>query len=100
MIEGEEAWMPLYEAVEFVEAQQCCHRQRAIKLVREALEAGPLRSRSVEGEPLWIVSKGPDGSERYHSDRGERVEVLREDVLRLWQERKQAPAARKKKNRA
>ena len=43
MIEGEEAWMPLYEAVEFVEAQQCCHRQRAIKLVREALEAGPLR---------------------------------------------------------
>jgi hypothetical protein len=95
MIEGEEAWTPLYEAVEFVEAKQCCHRERAIALVREALEAGQLRSRTVAGPPLWVVTRGPDGSERFHSDGGERIEVLREDVLQLWQEGKQ-PAVRKK----
>jgi hypothetical protein len=95
MVEGEEAWMPLHDVIAFVETAQHCHRERAEQLVSAALDAGHVSSRTVEkGEPLWHTAiRG--GSEIVYSDHGRRIEVLREDVLRLWQKAKELPAAPK-----
>jgi hypothetical protein len=68
MVEDEGAWMDFYDVIFFVEKAQHCYQERAVKLVRDALDSGQV---------------------------GPRVEVLKEDVLRLWEEGKQPPPAQK-----
>jgi hypothetical protein len=95
MVEGEGAWMPLHDVIAFVETAQHCYREKAEQLVWAALDAGHARSRTVEkGEPLWHTTI-LGGSEIVYSDYGRRVEALREDVLGLWLEAKEPPAAPK-----
>jgi hypothetical protein len=94
MVEDEGAWMLVHDVIDFVEKAQHCYRERAIRLVRDALDSGQVRSRTVEGAPMWLTSS-LGGSEIFYSDDGRRIEVLQEDVFRLWQEGKQPPGAQK-----
>jgi hypothetical protein len=73
--------------------------------LKRAVEQLQVKSRTVEGPPLWIESS-MGGSEIYHSDYGKRIELKRGDVHRwvaefqsrsIKQRRaKQAPNQRRK----
>jgi hypothetical protein len=94
MVEDEGTWIDVYDVIKFVETTQHCYRKRAEKLVRDALDSGQARSRTVKGAPRWLKVTAY-GGERYYPDLGPRTELLQEDVFRLWQEGKQPPPAQK-----
>lgn len=79
--------MSFAAAVDFVEATLKCYRNRAISLLREAVDKLQVNSRTRHGPLLWVCDSLEDGSEILYSDRGEGIEVSREGVLRLCSER-------------
>jgi hypothetical protein len=79
-------WIPLEDAVTYVEATQQCYREKAADLVRQAVDNLKLKSRTVNSSPRWIVSEVA-GAEAYYSDRGKRIEVSRKGLLELFPER-------------
>jgi hypothetical protein len=85
-------WISVGDAVAYVEATQQCYREKAVELVRQAVDNLELRSRTVQSSPKWTVSI-IDGVEAHHSNGGKRLEICRQDVLELWPER-QKDAAR------
>ena len=86
MIDEDLDWISHYAAVDHVEATQQCYREKAVDLVRQAVDNLKLRSRTVKSSPRWLVSDIA-GVEVFHSDFGKRVEVCRKDVFELWPER-------------
>ena len=86
MIDEDSDWISHDAAVAHVEATQQCYRDKAVELVRQAVNDLRLRSRTANSSPGWLVSNIA-GREVFHSDFGERVEVYRQDVLKLWPER-------------
>ena len=86
MIDEDSDWISFEDAVAYVEATQQCYREKAVELVRQAAENLKLKSKTVNSSPRWIVSNIA-GQEIFHSDGGNRVEVCRQDVLKLWPER-------------
>jgi hypothetical protein len=89
MAEHDPDWVPIDRAIAHVEkAQQCC-REKAVNLVRQAADNLKLRSRT-NPKPIWYnVDLG--GQEIFFSDRGRgRVEICREDLLKLWPEQTDA----------
>ena len=86
VVDDELDWMPLGGVIAHVEAAQHCYRERAIVLVREAIDGLKVQSRTVSASPYWIESHLPDGKEIFF-DMG--IEVWRVDVLREWPERSQ-----------
>ena len=86
MIDKDSDWISRDAAVAHVEATQQCYREKAVDLVRQAVDNLKLRSRTVNSPPGWLVSNIA-GVERFHSDFGKRVEVCRKDLLELWPER-------------
>jgi hypothetical protein len=86
MIDEDSDWISHYAAVDHVEATQECYREKAVDLVRQAVDNLKLRSRTVKSSPRWLVSDIA-GVEVFHSDFGKRVEVCRKDVFELWPER-------------
>jgi hypothetical protein len=85
MIDEDPDWIPFHAAVTYVEATLQCYRERAAELVVQAADNLTLKSRTVQSSPRWIVSDIA-GVEAYHSDGGNRVEVCRHDLLKLWPE--------------
>jgi hypothetical protein len=96
MANDESDWMPLDRVIAHVEATQHCYRERAIALVREAIDG--LRSRTVSGALSWLESHLPDGSEIFFSNYERGIEVRREDVLLKWPERSRPPRAQPTSN--
>jgi hypothetical protein len=79
----EQDWMLLYDVVDHVAGTQNCYRERAVKLVQDALDSLKVKSRTVD-RPQALVRSFIRGSEIFHEPPGEVIEVWREDVLRLW----------------
>lgn len=96
MADDKSDWMPYPAVVAHVEATQHCYRERAIVLVREAIDG--LKSRTVSGYPYYIESQLPGEEEIFFSSYGKGIEVWREDVLREWPEHSHSPAAQPASN--
>jgi hypothetical protein len=79
----ENDWVPLYDVVDHVVRTQHCYRERAIELVRTALDNFDAKSRTVDRPPR-LVRSFIGGSEVFSEPPGEIIEVWREDVFRLW----------------
>jgi hypothetical protein len=90
MVDEESDWISREAAIELVEATLHCYRERAINLVREAVDGLKVKSRTAPGPPGWVSSHLPDGSEIIFVDRN--IEVWREDVLKLCSESQPLPA--------
>jgi hypothetical protein len=86
MIDKESDWISLDTAVAHVEAKLECYHEKAVDLVRQAVNNLKVKSKTVNSSPTWNVSVIA-GQEIFHSDGGNRVEVYRQDVLELWPER-------------
>jgi hypothetical protein len=86
MIDEDSDWISLDDAVTYVAARLHCYRVKALDLVHQAADNLKLKSRTTtNSSPTWIVSVVA-GEERIHSDGGTRIEVSREDLLKLWPE--------------
>ena len=86
MIDEDLDWISLDDAVTYVAARLHCYREKALDLVHQAADDLKLKSRTTtNSSPTWIVSVVA-GEERIHSDGGTRIEVCREDLLKLWPE--------------
>jgi len=75
-------WMPLDEAVTYVETTVKCYRGRAIGLLQQAADGLKLKSRTCPNELRWVVEER-DGVEMFYSDKSERIEFYRKDVIAL-----------------
>ena len=85
MIDTNSDWISLNDAATHVAERLPCYRDHAFELVLRAARDLRLKSRTINGPPRWIVSVVA-GEERFHSDSGARIEVCREDLLKLWPE--------------
>jgi hypothetical protein len=94
----ESDWMPHPAVIAHVEATQHCYRERAIVLVREAIDGLKVKSRTVSDSPYYIESQLPGEGEIFFSSYGKGIEVWREDVLREWPEHSHPPAAQSASN--
>lgn len=84
MTEEDPDWISFHAAVAYAEATLQCYQEKAASLVRHAVNDRKLRSRTVESSsPGWLE----DRLGRIYSDGGQRIEVLRRDLLELWPER-------------
>ncbi len=72
-------WISRDAAVAYVEATLHCYREKALELVRKAVNNLKVKSRTVSS-PEWLVSVIA-GQEAFHSDHGESIEVCRRDVV-------------------
>jgi hypothetical protein len=86
MADDESDWMPYAAVITHVEATQHCHRERAVRLVREAIDGLRVKSRTVGDSPYYVESLLPGGVEIFFSSYGVGIEVWRGDVLREWPE--------------
>jgi hypothetical protein len=77
-------WMSVDEAATYVEATVGCYREKAIDLLRQAADGLKVKSRTVNSSPRWIVDSDIAGNEIFYSDHGKRIELYRDDVLKLW----------------
>jgi hypothetical protein len=82
MIDEESDWISVDAAVALVETALQSYRERAIDLLRQAVDNLRVKSRTVNSSPQWIVSEVA-GVEVYHSDHGKRVEVSRKGVVEV-----------------
>jgi hypothetical protein len=98
MADDESDWMPYPAVVAHVVATQHCYRERAVVLVREAIDGLRVKSRTVSGSPYYTESQLPGGEEIFFSSYGKGIEVWREDVLREWPERSRPPPAQPTSN--
>jgi hypothetical protein len=79
-------WISVEDAVTHVATTQQCYREKALCLVKKAADNLKLKSRTTANSaPRWNMSEMA-GAEVYHSGGGTRIEVCREDVLKLWPE--------------
>ena len=85
MIDEESNWISIYEAIDYVEATQQCHRGIAVDLVRQAVNNLQLKSRTANS-PSWIEWHVA-GEQRFVPNSGERIEVSRKGLLELFPER-------------
>jgi hypothetical protein len=85
VIDDGSKWMSFHDAVAHVEATQKCYEDLAIRLLQQAADRQKIRTRTVQYSSPWIVS-GDTWSE--NKDRRD-VEFWRQDVLKLWPERKE-----------
>jgi|ERR1700688_3462328 len=92
MTDDETDWMPYPAVIAHVEATQHCHRERAVRLVREAID-GRVTSRTVSDSSYYTESQLPGGEEIIFSSYGVGIEMWREHVLREWPEHSDPPAA-------
>jgi hypothetical protein len=60
-----------------------CYREKAARLLRQAVDNLKVKSRTVYSSPMWIVSEAA-GQEIFHSDAGKSVEVCRKDVVKFF----------------
>ena len=89
MINEDSDWISRDAAVAYVEATLNCYREKALELVRKAVNNLKVKSRTVHSSPKWLVSV-IDGQEALHSDHGESIEVCRKDVVEFCLELRQA----------
>ena len=80
MINEDSDWISRDAAVAYVEATLQCYREKALELVRQAVNNLKVKSRTVNSSPKWLVSDIA-GQEVFHSDHGESIEVCRKDVV-------------------
>jgi hypothetical protein len=80
MIDEESNWLSVDAAVALVETTLQCYRERAVDLVRQAVNNLKVKSKTTYSSPSWLVSDMA-GMEVIHSDGGKRVEVCRKDVV-------------------
>lgn len=80
MIDEESDWLSVDAAVALVETTLLCYREKAVDLVRQAVNNLKVKSKTVNSSPRWLVSDMA-GMEVIHSDGGKRVEVCRKDVV-------------------
>jgi hypothetical protein len=85
MIDEDPDWISLDAAVALGETTLQCYRERAVELMRQAVDNLKVKSRTVKSSPRWIVSEVA-GAEIFHSDGGKRVEVCRKDVVEFCSE--------------
>jgi len=78
MINEDSDWISRDAAVAYVEATLNCYREKALELVRKAVNNLKVKSRTVSS-PEWLVSVIA-GQEAFHSH-GESIEVCRRDVV-------------------
>jgi len=89
MINEDSDWISRDAAVAYVEATLNCYREKALELVRKAVNNLKVKSRTVHSSPEWLVSVIA-GQEAIHSDHGESIEVCRKDVVEFCLELRQA----------
>jgi hypothetical protein len=80
VIDEESDWLSVDAAVALVEATLQCYRERAVDLVRQAVNNLKVKSKTVNSSLGWLVSDMA-GMEVIHSDGGKKVEVCRKDVI-------------------
>jgi hypothetical protein len=73
-------WISVDASVALVETTLQCHRRKAVDLVRLAVNNLKVKSKTVNSTPEWVVLEVA-GKEEFYSDRGERIEVCRKDVV-------------------
>src|SRR5262249_49227757 len=79
-------WWPVDRAVAHVEQALHCYREKAVQLVRQAVDDLTLKSRT-NPEPRWYGLDVGEG-EIFFSDRGKGVvEIFREDLVRFCSQR-------------
>ncbi len=89
MIDEDSDWISRDAAVAYVQATLHCYREKALELVRKAVNNLKVKSRTVHSSPKWLVSVIA-GQEAFHSDLGESIEVCRKDVVEFCLELRQA----------
>jgi hypothetical protein len=80
MIDEASDWISVDAAVALVETTLHCHREKAVDLVRQAVNNLKVKSRTVNSTAEWVVLEVA-GEEVFYSDRGQRIEVCRKDVV-------------------
>ena len=80
MIDEASDWISVDASVALVETTLQCHRRKAVDLVRLAVNNLKVKSKTVNSTPEWVVLEVA-GKEEFYSDRGERIEVCRKDVV-------------------
>jgi len=92
MIDEESDWISIDAAVALVETMLRCHREKAVELLRQAVDNLKVKSRTVNSL-AWIETE-MDGAEVFFSNRGKSLEVCRKDVAEYCLELQQRAASR------